>query len=184
MNAIHAPLQYSAPSDDFANILKRRVRDYFASTGRSPLADARALGLYAFWIASLIGGYAALLYGGLPFWALALNSFWLGITFTAVIFNIAHDAIHNNVFRGKFRNRMLAKILHVVGGNVFIWRMGHHAHHFFTNIHGADDVFNAPIPRLHESMERKFYHRGLMTNPASRSSSRERPVMAMTSSSG
>jgi linoleoyl-CoA desaturase len=141
--------------------LKRRVDDYFDTTGLS-----RRDHPHLYLKTALIFGWFGTSYGLLVFvatnlWAgigLALS---LGLSMAAIGFNIQHDGNHGAYSGSKLINRIMALTLDLLGGSSYVWSWKHNViHHSYPNISGADDDIDfAPIARLSPDQAQRPWHR-------------------------
>ena len=132
-----------APADRFQPELRRRVEDYFASSGRRP-RDCPAMYLKT----AVVFGWLAASYIGLVFWA---ASWWsalplailLGLSMAAVGFNVQHDGGHQAYSSRRWVNKLMAMSLDLLGGSSYVWDRKHNSiHHSYTNVSGHDDDIN------------------------------------------
>lgn len=142
-------IRFRAPEGDpFAGVLRRRVEEHFAATGRSHAGDWRMalkivgyLGLYA-------GAWALLIFG--PD-SLALQlACWvtLGLGIAGIGFNVAHDACHGALSSSRRVNVLLGHTFTLIGVHVYNWKIIHNRiHHAFTNIPNVDGDLH-PVPAL------------------------------------
>jgi linoleoyl-CoA desaturase len=127
-------------STQFHVELKRRVEEYFHSTGKS----SRDLPMMYIKTGIILSWYAAS-YGMLVFhrntWLESvLYAISLGLAMVGVGFNVSHDANHGAYSARPFINRALSFTLDMLGGSSYIWRWKHNFyHHHFPNVAGADD---------------------------------------------
>ncbi len=132
-------LHYERAGDALTLELRRRVDEYFRSSGRSPKADRLFWSKLALFVATTVALWAALAIGLVPRpWAL-LACALLGLSMAAVGFNVAHDAVHGAISARGWVNRAWGRVLDVFGANSANWALAHNfAHHTFTNVAGVD----------------------------------------------
>ncbi|HJT35406.1 MAG TPA: acyl-CoA desaturase [Pirellulales bacterium] len=150
-----------APGDRFLPELRRRVEQYFASTGRRP-RDCPAMYLKTV----LVFGWLVASYVGLVCWA---ASAWtalplavsLGLAMAAVGFNVQHDGAHQAFSNRRWINKLMALSLDLLGGSSYVWDKKHNAvHHSYTNVTGHDDDINITFfGRLSPHQPRLRFHR-------------------------
>ena len=145
----------------FHTELKKRISQYFETTGKS------TTGNYQLWIkaAILLAAYI-FLYIHLVFFT--PSTFWaitecvsLGCTMSAIGFNIMHDGGHGSFSKYPVLNKMAAVTLGLLGGSHFMWNMKHNIiHHAYTNIDGVDDDLDArPFLRMTSTQKKYPMHR-------------------------
>jgi linoleoyl-CoA desaturase len=156
------PLKFSPiESQDFSNVLKQRVKEYFKEKNTSIHSNLemkfKTIATLGLWI----GSYALLMFAQLP--TLANFSLWLilGVSVALVTINVGHDAIHGAYSRRKWVNDILSHTFNFNGASVYMWKRMHNvAHHTYTNIPGYDeDIAPASIIRVCPSAEHKPIHR-------------------------
>ncbi|MBD0825270.1 fatty acid desaturase [Aestuariibaculum marinum] len=86
---------------------------------------------------------------------------FLGIITVLIFMNIIHDAVHDNVFKKKWKNKALLVIFDLLGGNSYIWKKRHVLlHHNYQNIAGWDsDVEQAGVIRIFKEDKATFISR-------------------------
>lgn len=63
----------------------------------------------------------------------------LGIVSVLIFINVIHDAVHNNVFKKRWKNNAVLLVFDLLGGNSYIWKKRHILlHHNYQNIAGWD----------------------------------------------
>ncbi len=144
----------------FSRALKSKINSYFQQKNKKKTGDRTIA-----WKAGILFGLFALIYITLvfvqPHWAISvILCLILGINLAAIGFNVMHDAGHNTFSSDKKTNTILSYSLNLLGGNIYFWKLKHNiAHHTFTNIEGEDFDIEVKFMRLHESQQRKEYHR-------------------------
>src|SRR5688572_5325266 len=92
----------------FHKELKRRVDDYFRSSGRSP-RDCPAMYLKTAIILTLFGGfYSLLVFAAVSWWQALPLAVLLGLSMAAIGFNIEHDGSHHSYSNRAWVNRLAA----------------------------------------------------------------------------
>ena len=148
-------------SPDFYNDLRRRVNAYFEET-KQPQTGNWQLFSKALVIISLhIIFYSLLVFFKLNGWAGLFFCVLLGLTTTAIGFNIMHDGNHGSFSKYKFLNNLAGFTLNVLGGNDYLWKFKHNVlHHSFTNIDDVDDDIQIePFLRMCDTQKHRWYHR-------------------------
>ena len=141
--------------------LKKRINDYFESTGKSLSGNSHLYTKAIVLIASFLFLYIHLVFftPG-TFWAV-LESVLLGIAIAGIGFNIMHDGAHGSFSKHKWLNHVAAFSLNVLGGSSFMWNIKHNViHHAYTNVDGVDDDIDIqPWLRMTSTQPRLAMHR-------------------------
>ncbi len=85
----------------------------------------------------------------------------MGMTFSAIGFNMMHDGAHGTYSKNKTVNVIMAHTLNLLGGNAYLWNQKHNInHHTFTNVEGLDDDIDLkPFIRVHDDQKKLKMHR-------------------------
>src|SRR3982751_5637511 len=141
--------------------LKKRINDYFESTGKSLTGNKQ---LY-FKAGILIAGFFFLYIHLVVFtpsavWAI-LECVLLGLVVAGIGFNIMHDGAHGSFSKYKWLNGAAAFTLNILGGSSFMWNVKHNViHHAYTNIDGVDDDIDIqPWMRMSGTQKKLAMHR-------------------------
>jgi linoleoyl-CoA desaturase len=150
-----------AGSNDFHEELRRRVDDYFRSTGRRErdcwqmyLKTAILLTLFA-------ASYVLLVFVAQTWWQAVPLTILLGLGAAGIGFNIQHDGGHQAYSNRPWINKLMAMSLDLLGGSSYVWARKHNSiHHTYANITGHDDDVNIGIlGRLTPHQPRRQFHR-------------------------
>ncbi len=141
--------------------LKKRINDYFETTGKS-LTGNRQLYIKA---GLLLAGFV-FLYIHLVFftpgtiWAI-VESVLLGLVVAGIGFNIMHDGAHGSFSKYKWVNGVAANTLNLIGGSSFMWNVKHNViHHAYTNVDGVDDDIDIqPWMRMSSTQPKYMMHK-------------------------
>lgn len=171
MNTVIDPPSVKSPKVDkisFANNnsavfseLKKRTKEYFATTGIESTGDA-SLALKAFFfLGTYIGGFASLMLLPLPGWAALLICAYLGLAAAAIGFNLMHDGAHGSLSDKPWVNTLAAYSINLLGGDALLWKNKHNIiHHTFTNIEGHDqDIAMMPVLRSNTLQKKLALHK-------------------------
>jgi linoleoyl-CoA desaturase len=150
-----------AKADGFQTAVRRRVDEYFRSTGLRPQCSAPMYRKTAVVLAWLATSYVLLVFLASAWWLAIPLAISLGLAMAAVGFNIQHDGGHHAYSERSWVNRLMALTMDLVGGSSYVWRWKHAVvHHTFANITGHDDDINlAPLARLTPHQKRFAFHR-------------------------
>jgi len=147
----------------FYKTLQQRVNAYLQTQPNNRNANAFFWFKLVFYYTGFMLSYFSILNtpvsspGFLFLWYTVCGFFVLGI-----VFNVAHDAAHETVFKTKKYNRWLYNLsFPLLGNHPYIWRTYHlQSHHLFTNVEGSDiDVVTNQFIRLNENEPIKKFHR-------------------------
>lgn len=151
----------NASKSEFFPVLKKRVDEYFTSTGRSRNANGLMVFKVIFYVVSLFGAWGILLFAAPPIWAQYLCWATIGLFAAFAGLGICHDAIHGSLFKSARLNKIFSFYFNVLGANDYIWSIMHNkVHHTYTNIDGHDEDLEAvPFLRMSPHKPRKPIHR-------------------------
>jgi linoleoyl-CoA desaturase len=148
-------------SDGFQSELRRRVEEYFQSSGRCQ-RDCPQMYLKT----AIIGGWFVASYALLVFcvgtgWLALPLAILLGLSMAAIGFNIQHDGGHRAYSNRRWINKLMALSLDLLGGSSYIWARKHNSiHHSYANITGHDDDIDLGLlARLSPHQRRLKFHR-------------------------
>ncbi|HEX6043065.1 MAG TPA: acyl-CoA desaturase [Pyrinomonadaceae bacterium] len=145
----------------FLTELRRRVDDYFHSSGRRR-RDCPAMYLKTAIILAVFGGFYLLLVFMAGAWWQALPlATGLGLAIAAIGFNIEHDGSHHSYSNHAWINRLAAMTMDLIGASSYVWHWKHVViHHTYVNITGHDaDIDIAVFGRLTPHQKRFRFHR-------------------------
>jgi linoleoyl-CoA desaturase len=141
--------------------IKRRVHQYFTSTGLSPRGSPR---MYLKTAAILLwfgASYVALAFVAATWWQAGLAAVSMAFAVAGVGFSIQHDANHGAYSHKSGVNRLMGLMLDVVGASSYVWHWKHNVlHHTYPNMTGSDhDLDVEPFARLSPAQPRRVLHR-------------------------
>lgn len=148
--------------DEFRSVLRKRVDEYFARSGKSKHADWRMVLKIIFYLGGYFSVYAFVLSAerpGVQYFAAMLLA---GLFMAGIGFNVAHDAAHGGLSSKKWVNHALAHSFTLIGAHLYTWRILHNViHHTWTNVSGSDgDLETVSALRFYDTdAPRKSYHR-------------------------
>ena len=145
----------------FLTELRRRVDDYFHSSGRGR-RDCPAMYLKTAIILAVFGGFYLLLVfmaGG--WWQSLPLAAGLSLSIAAIGFNIEHDGSHNSYSNHAWINRLAAMTMDLIGASSYVWHSKHVVvHHTYVNITGHDaDIDIGVFGRLTPHQKKFRFHR-------------------------
>ncbi len=126
--------------EEFIRELRRRVDAYFKDNNISPYANAEMVFKTIFAIVVWTATYLWIMSDTLSSSPLALFMVYmlLGYVNIFIAFNIMHDATHDAYSANKKVNKILGYSMDFIGGNQYLFRRMHGAHHGYVNIQGID----------------------------------------------
>lgn len=149
--------KFSSGAGTFHAELKKRIQDYFATTGNAPTGNYKLLIKAAILFFLFIALYAHLVFLTPGVWVALAECMLLGGVIAAIGFNVMHDGAHGSFSQYRWVNYLAAFTLNILGGNSFMWNMKHNIiHHAYTNIDGVDDDIDVQ-PWLRMSADQKRY---------------------------
>lgn len=137
--------------------LKKRINDYFATTGKSTTGGFRLFSKALFLILALAYTYIQIVFFTPGVLVSVLLCVVMGLLVASIGFNVMHDGGHGSFSRSTAVNKVAAVTAEILGASHFMWNMKHNViHHAFTNIDGIDDDIDAK-PFLRMTSTQKYY---------------------------
>jgi linoleoyl-CoA desaturase len=148
-------------TDGFQRVLRRRVNQFFQSTGRRQRDCPRMYLKTAIVLGWLVVSYVLLVFLAWTWWQALPLALALGLAMAAMGFNIQHDGGHQAYSNRPWINKLMALTLDLLGGSSYVWDRKHNAiHHTYTNITGQDDDIDVgSLGRLSPHQKRWPWHR-------------------------
>lgn len=154
--------KFAHPNPSFYVELKKRVNEYFKTSGKDMTGGNRIMGKAIILVTSLISLYVTVVFftPTSVLWCLLLCVL-LGSATAAVGFNVMHDGNHGSFSANPIVNRVAANVAEFVGTSQFMWNIKHNViHHAYTNIDGIDDDINAePFLRMAPTQKKRAFQR-------------------------
>ncbi len=125
---------------EFIKVLRQRVDTYFKDNNISPYSNGEMIFKTIFSVVSWVGVYALIMsdvLSGNPF-LLIMTFMVLGFVNIFIAFNIMHDATHDAYSEKQWINDLMGYSMNFIGGNQYLFRRMHGAHHGYVNIQGID----------------------------------------------
>jgi len=150
-----------AGSSDFYIEVRRRIDEYFQSTGRRQRDCPQMYVKTVILLACFAAFYALLVFAAEAWWQALPLAIMLGLATAAIGFNIQHDGGHQAYSDHDWVNKMMAMTLDVIGGSSYNWHWKHAVyHHTYVNITGHDtDIDLAGLGRLTPHHRRFWFYR-------------------------
>ena len=141
--------------------LRRRVDEYFRTTGRRQRDCWQMYLKTAIIIASLAVSYLLLVFAVQTWWQSVPLAVMLGLAAAGIGFNIQHDGGHHAYSDHRWINQLMAMTLDFIGGSSYLWHWKHDViHHTYVNVTGHDSDLNLGIfGRVTPHQRRLAFHR-------------------------
>jgi linoleoyl-CoA desaturase len=156
------PIFKKSNDEEFSNTLTQRVENYFKETGNSKKGGWKAITKTIFLLMLFIVLYGLLLSNWFNPWGTFFIGLLFGLTHALIVFNIAHDASHNALFKNHRLNKILSYTFNLVGSNSYLWNLSHNkTHHSYPNIADFDpDIHQqAPLIRMSPTEPYRWYNK-------------------------
>jgi linoleoyl-CoA desaturase len=150
-----------AGNNDFQVEVRRRIDEFFQSTGRRQRDCPQMYLKTAILLACFTASYVLLVFVAQTWWQALPLAVLLGLTTAAIGFNTQHDGGHHAYSNYAWVNKLMAMMLDVLGGSSYQWHWKHAIfHHTYVNITGHDtDIALHAIGRLTPHQRRLWFHR-------------------------
>ena len=145
----------------FHREVRRRVDDYFRTTGRRRRDCWQMYVKTAVFIAAFTASYVLLVFVAQSWWQGLLLAVLLGLSAAGIGINVEHDGGHQAYSSSPWVNKLMAMTLELIGGSAYLWKWKHVVfHHTYVNITGHDtDIDLGILARLTPHQTRRSYHR-------------------------
>jgi linoleoyl-CoA desaturase len=150
-----------AGNSDFQMEVRRRVDEFFRSTGRRQRDCPQMYAKTVILISSFIASYALLVFVAQTWWQAFPLAILLGLVTAAIGFNVQHDGSHHAYSNHDWVNKMMAMTLDEIGGSSYHWHWKHVIfHHTYVNITGHDtDIELGGLGRLGPHSRLRWFYR-------------------------
>lgn len=148
-------------ADNFQIELRRRVEEFFQTTGRRQRDCPRMYAKTGIILSVYAAAYVLLVFYASAWWQAVPLAILLGLTTAEIGFNIQHDGSHRAYSDHQWINKLMAMTLDLIGGSSYIWHWKHDIfHHTYVNITGHDaDIDIGVFGRLSPHQKRYPFHR-------------------------
>ncbi len=150
-----------AKDTGFQTELRRRIEEFFRSTGRRKRDCWQMYLKTAIILACFAASYVLLVLAAHTLWQGLLLAVLLGLSTALIGFAIQHDGGHQAYSEYGWVNRLMAMTMDVIGGSSYVWRWKHAViHHRYVNITGYDnDIDLGALGRLSPHLKWRWYYR-------------------------
>jgi len=141
--------------------LRRRVDEYFRTTGRRERDCWQMYLKTAIILACLAVSYLLLVFAAQAWWQGVPLAVLLGFAAAGIGFNVQHDGGHHAYSDYRSVNKLMAMMLDLMGGSSYFWHWKHVVfHHTYVNVTGHDTDINLGIlARVTPHQTRLAFHR-------------------------
>jgi linoleoyl-CoA desaturase len=141
--------------------LRRRVDEYFRTSGHRERDCWQMYVKTAIMLAGLVASYLLLVFADNNWWQGALLAVLLGFVAAGIGFNIQHDGGHHAYSDYRLVNKLMAISLDLMGSSSYFWHWKHGVfHHTYVNVSGHDTDINLGIlARVTPHQIRRAFHR-------------------------
>ena len=148
-------------NEGFQVELRRRVDEYFRTSGLRPRDCPQMYLKTAIILASFAATYVLLVFVAQTWWQALSLAVLLGLAAVEIGFNIQHDGGHKAYSSFRWVNKLMAMTLDLLGGSSYLWHWKHVVcHHTYVNITGHDgDIDLGFLGRLTPHQTRFPFHR-------------------------
>jgi linoleoyl-CoA desaturase len=141
--------------------VRRRVDEYFRTTGRRQRDCWQMYLKTAIIMGSLAISYLLLVFAAHAWWQSVPLAVLIGFAAAGIGFNIQHDGGHHAYSDRRWINKLMAMTLDFIGGSSYLWHWKHGViHHTYVNVTGHDSDLNLGIfGRVTPHQRRLAFHR-------------------------
>jgi len=134
--------------EGFYDTCKKKIDAYFKENNIDPQANAAMVTKTVLIMLMYLAPLAVMISGVFNDNAFLFLSMWvlMGLGMVGVGCSIMHDSNHGSYSKNKTLNKLLGKVIVLVGGYHVTWKIQHNIlHHTYTNIEGLDHDIDAGI---------------------------------------
>ena len=134
-------IQFSQdPKDEFYEVVKEKVDQYFKENQLSRHATPGTVIKVVFIFLILAMSYAMIVSNRLTAMEMLPFAILIPLCSTLLIYNLAHDAVHNTFSKHRWVNNLLFTLsFGLIGDNGNLWKLRHiQSHHHYVNMPDLD----------------------------------------------
>lgn len=149
-------------NQEFFKVLTQRVNSHFTSNNISKKGNRKMfvktlimLSIFLVPYTLLLAGFANSYFVFFSLWAI------IGVGVAGIGLSVMHDANHGAYSNNESINKILSRMMELLGGSSKIWKLQHNVlHHTYTNIDGFDEDIDGPIVlRFSSNQKHRAIHR-------------------------
>ena len=156
-------IRFSKEKDsEFVKELKLRVNNYFQEKGITRFANPAMVVKTIAMFSMLFVPYFLMIFGVVSnVWLVMICWVAIGLAVAGIGMSVMHDANHGAYSRHKLVNKILGRMIDLVGGNATNWKIQHNLlHHTFTNINDIDgDIDAGALMRFNKDQRWYKFHK-------------------------
>ncbi len=148
-------------NEEFYKVLRKKVNQYFKDNNVSRYANANMVLKTIFMISLYIVPFIFILFFLENTFLIFLMWALMGFGMAGIGLSIMHDANHGAYSKNQIVNKILGKLVSLVGGSDLNWRVQHNVlHHTYTNVTGMDeDIDSGILMRFSPNQKLYWAHR-------------------------
>ena len=154
-------IKYKNTNSPFYRELRKRVNKYFKDNEISKHAYFNMVLKSLFMISLYFIPFFLIITSIQTTWAIILMWVFMGFGMSGIGLSIMHDANHEAYSKHSYVNKILGKMICLIGGSDLNWRIQHNVlHHTYTNVEGMDeDIDSGILFRLSPNQKLMWGHR-------------------------
>ena len=140
-------VKFTNPNKEaFYKELRKRVNAYFKENEISRYANVNMVLKSIFMISLYLVPFILILTVLESSWLIVLMWALMGFGMSGIGLSIMHDANHSAYSKNKYVNKIMGKMIWLVGGSDVNWRIQHNVlHHTFTNVDEMDEDIDTGV---------------------------------------
>lgn len=148
-------------NNGFQEELRRRVDEYFRSSGRRQRDCPQMYLKTAIIVTCFAAAYVLLVFAAQTWWQALPLAVLLGLATAGIGFNIQHDGGHHAYSDYPWVNKLMSMTLDLIGGSSYFWHWKHDIfHHTFVNVTRHDtDIDIGVVGRMSPHQKHYTFHR-------------------------
>lgn len=126
--------------EEFYKVLRKRVNAYFKDNNISKFGNTKMYLKTVLMLSMYLIPFILILTYLENTWLIVLMWVIMGFGMAGVGMGVMHDANHGSFSKNKLINKIVGKVILIVGGSDVNWRIQHNVlHHTYTNVVGMDE---------------------------------------------
>lgn len=142
----HQNIRFTGTTNtEFYKVLRSRVNNYFKEKNISRHANSTMVIKTIAMLAMYLVPFVLILAIDLSFPLYMLMWIIMGVGMAGVGLSVMHDANHGAYSKNEFINKLVGKVMVLLGGSDVNWRIQHNVlHHTYTNVTHLDEDIKPP----------------------------------------